>query len=80
MTVEASTLELERARPFLSACIFNLTLLDSVKDSLEGPAKEACEGAIFIAAAAIDKVTADHPSLEKEAQAMVESFKAVPNG
>jgi len=81
MTVHhINPLEIDRARPFLNACVFNLTLLDSVKETLKGHAKEACEGAIFIAAAAIDRVTADHPELEKEIQSMVDSFNEVPNG
>ena len=80
MSTLAPRLEDDRAKPFLNACVFNLSLLDSVKETLTGAAKEACEGAIFIAAAAIDRVISDHPELEQQIGAMVESFKAVPNG
>lgn len=65
---------------FLESQLFNLVVLESVKDSpqLNEKAKQACTAAMFVTAAAIDKVIQKHPSMEKDAEEILKSFE-VPN-
>jgi hypothetical protein len=66
----------DQTKQFFEAQLFCMATLDAVRNqpNLSPAGLSAAENAMFVVATSIDKVVADHPDFEKEADQILKSF------